>query len=99
MGDSDRASDRYEQCDPKPIHESWFRVVVDVLLSKGSVDAAVVHQIKDRHDGQIVYEVNTYSAIPFQAAQESIARDIASLTVDEFKSEYGIGNDPDEPVS
>lgn len=94
MGDSDRAADRYEQCEPTPIHESWFRVVVDVLLSKGPVDAAVAHQIKDRQDGQIVYEVKTYSAIPFRTAQESIAHDIASLTVDEFRSEYGIGSDP-----
>ena len=94
----DLASEVYEQCEPRPLRvsglKSWLRMILDAWLNSGWPEPIVVHQIKYRRNGHVVYEVRTHTAIPLRSAQESIARDIASLTVDQFRAEYGIPVDP-----
>ena len=85
MADETSAAERYEQLVPT-LDKRWWKYLLEVLVSRGTAIPVVI-QVRDRTDGRIVYEVNTDDQ---QVYGDSIAKDLASLTVAQFQDEYGL---------
>lgn len=91
----EKASARYELLDPTPAPVNKSRRFMGIMQALGGFVPLATRpawelQVRERTTGRIVYSTTTRNGVSLSAWQETLSKDLASLTRNEFDREYGI---------